>query len=188
MLSKVDKSWTLFLDRDGVINRKRDNDYVKNWSEFSFIDGAVEAISKMSEIFGLVIVVTNQRGIGRGKMSLDHLNSIHENMLDSINAGNGKIDKIYFCSEISDLAMDRKPNIGMGLKAKIDFPQIEFQKSFIVGDSISDMIFGHNLRMKKVLIGNDSDCKIPVDYSLNSIAEFSKLFNLSGTIDNRIRK
>jgi len=62
---KIDKTWTLFLDRDGVINHKRVNDYVKNWSEFSFIKGSLEAIYLLSQIFGKIIIVTNQRGVGR---------------------------------------------------------------------------------------------------------------------------
>ena len=62
---KIDKTWTLFLDRDGVINVKRDNDYVKNWEEFVFINGSIKAISRLTKVFGRIIIVTNQRGVGK---------------------------------------------------------------------------------------------------------------------------
>jgi D-glycero-D-manno-heptose 1,7-bisphosphate phosphatase len=59
---QIDKSWSLFLDRDGVINEKLENDYVKNWDEFKFKDGPLEAIASLKQIFGWFFVVTNQRG------------------------------------------------------------------------------------------------------------------------------
>ena len=76
------KSWTLFLDRDGVINEKIENDYVKSWSEFTFVEKSVETISFLSKIFGKIILVTNQRGVGRGLMSELDLISIHKRMID----------------------------------------------------------------------------------------------------------
>ena len=91
-----DKNWTLFLDRDGVINKKRENDYVKTWREFSFIDGALEAISRLSNIFGKIIVVTNQRGVGKGIMTELQLLSIHDKLTKAVNQSAGRIDKIYY--------------------------------------------------------------------------------------------
>ena len=80
----VDQSWTLFLDRDGVINQKLDNDYVKHIEEFDFIDGAIEAIVKASSIFGRIVVVTNQQGIGKGLMSHEDLKLVHDYMQSNI--------------------------------------------------------------------------------------------------------
>jgi histidinol phosphatase-like enzyme len=61
----IDNTWTLFLDRDGVINELRRGDYVKNISEFIWVDGAIDAIVKWSNFFTRTIVVTNQQGIGK---------------------------------------------------------------------------------------------------------------------------
>ena len=167
---RIDKSWTLFLDRDGVINEKRENDYVKNWSEFSFINGSLDAISEFSDFFGKIIIVTNQRGVGRGLIKEEDLISIHHNMVKEIEVNSGRIDKIYYCSDVLDDAYCRKPNIGMGYRAKIDFPDIDFSKSVMVGDSISDIEFAESLGMKKIFIGKSN-------HNLNLDGEFSSLFH-----------
>lgn len=69
---------TLFLDRDGVINKLRQNDYVKCWDEFEFLPGVFEALAKWKDHFKHIIIVTNQRGIGKGLMTDEDLNSIHQ--------------------------------------------------------------------------------------------------------------
>ena len=77
-------NWTLFLDRDGVINVKLPNDYVKNINEFSFIDGSIEGIRLLSKIFKRIIIVTNQRGIGKKIMTIEQLKTIHNHMKNII--------------------------------------------------------------------------------------------------------
>lgn len=143
----IDSSWTIFLDRDGVINKKKGNDYVKTWDDFSFTNKALEAIAVLSKQFRKILVVTNQRGVGKGLMSEEELIIIHEKMCKEINEESGRIDKIYFCTDISESSEFRKPNVGMALKAKKDFPEINFTKSVMIGDSISDMLFGNKLGM-----------------------------------------
>jgi len=152
----IENSWTLFLDRDGVINEKLENDYVKNRDEFKFKKGALQAIPGLGKIFGRVFVVTNQRGVGLGIMTEKILNEIHEKMLSEAVKESGRIDKIYYCTETDENAECRKSNIGMGLKAKEDYPEIEFSKSIMIGDSTSDMEFGKNRGMKTVFIGDKS--------------------------------
>jgi len=172
MVQMINKTWTLFLDRDGVINKKRENDYVKNWSEFSFINGSIDAISKFSKVFGTIIIVTNQRGVGRGLMKEDDLIAIHDKMISEITLNGGKIDKIYYCTEVSEFAVCRKPNIGMAREAMLDFPEIDFKKSIIVGDSISDLMFGQKLGMKKIHIGFNKGFP-NIDGNFESLFEFS---------------
>lgn len=72
------------MDKDGVINEKLDDDYVKNWSEFSFINRSIKAISRLSMLFGRIIIVTNQRGVGKGLMNEEDLKTIHQNMIEVI--------------------------------------------------------------------------------------------------------
>src|SRR5687768_16377806 len=90
--NKVDHTWTLFLDRDGVINKNKDESYVFHKGEFEFLPGAIEAIKKLSGVFGKIIIVTNQRGIGKGLMDEVALRDIHEHMLTEIRNGGGRID------------------------------------------------------------------------------------------------
>lgn len=176
------KNWTLFLDRDGVINVKLENDYVKDWGEFKFCENAKFAIAKLSKIFQRILVVTNQRGVGKGLMSESQLQIIHNNMLSEIKKGSGRIDKIYYCPHLNLNVNCRKPNVGMALRAKRDFPRIDFTKSFIVGDSATDMQFGKNLGMKKVYISSiDSSLTdsqiIEFDFKYRSLFEFAASFD-----------
>ena len=65
-ISAIDRSWTLFFDRDGVINRHRPNDYVKCIAEFELLPGVPEALATLAHVFGRIIIVTNQQGIVSG--------------------------------------------------------------------------------------------------------------------------
>ena len=105
-------------------------------------------------------------------MTEEDLIAIHDKMENEISLNAGKIDKIYYCIEVSEFAVCRKPNTGMAMKALFDFPEIDFNKSVIVGDSISDMMFGQKLGMKKILISNK---KIKND----SYATFDSLYTFS---------
>ncbi len=169
---QIDNTWTLFLDRDGVINKKIDDDYVRSWEQFEFLPGVKESIKDLAQIFQRIIIVTNQRGVGRGLMSPDALNAIHENLGFEIAASGGRIDAIYFCPDVSEEgSTHRKPQPGMALDAQKQFPEIDFNKSIMVGDSISDMEFGEKLNMKIVLISHKLKGKPDLHYP--SLIEFS---------------
>jgi histidinol-phosphate phosphatase family protein len=146
---------TLFIDRDGVINILRPNDYVKSWDEFEFRSEVFEAFSKWNKHIKHIIVVTNQRGVGKGLMTECDLKKIHIHMIAEIEKHQGRIDKIYYCIATNDDNYFRKPNIGMALQAKKDFPDIEFSKSLIIGDSDCDLKFATNLGVDCVLIINN---------------------------------
>jgi histidinol-phosphate phosphatase family protein len=145
---------SLFLDRDGTINRLCHNDYVKCWEEFEFLPGVFEVLAKWNQQFKHIIIVTNQRGVGKGLMTIDDLNNIHQKMIQEIETHGGRIDKIYYCTALTDADPNRKPNIGMALQAKNDFPDIDFSKSVMIGDSESDMQFAKNAGMKGIIILN----------------------------------
>jgi len=151
-LKEINKNWTLFLDRDGVINAEKKDNYILHKNEFIFLPKAKEAIAILKDIFGKIIVVTNQRGIGKKVMTAEDLNDIHHYMLEEIQVAGGGIDKIYFAPDLDDLAMNRKPNPGMAFQAQADFPEINFQRSIIAGNKLSDMYFGRNAGMHTVFI------------------------------------
>ena len=150
---KFDKTWTLFLDRDGVINSRVAGEYISKWDDFDFIVGSIKAIEKFSNIFGRIVVVTNQAGIGKGLMTEKQLHEVHRQFLKTIDLLDGRIDKIYYCPDKPESkSPNRKPETGMAMQAKADFPEIDFSKSVMVGDSISDMDFGKRLGMTLVFI------------------------------------
>lgn len=173
-----DKSWTLFLDRDGVINKELPADYVKHWGEFEFEHGALEALARLNKIFGVIVIVTNQRGIGAGLMTEGDLHFIHEKMLAAIRESGGRIDAIYHCPDIDRTSPRRKPHPHMGLKAFEQFPSIDFRKSVIAGNSLSDMEFGVGLGMKTVFIDDKKALKgvrlEQMDYLYESLLEFAE--------------
>lgn len=144
-LKNIDQSWTLFLDRDGVINVEKEGGYINHWNEFVFQDGVKEAIKIFNPLFGRIFVVTNQRGLAKGDTLQVSLSGIHQNMFIEINKAGGRIDQIYFCGDLENSSPNRKPNPGMALQAKQDFPSIDFAKSIIVGNTPGDMEFGRNI-------------------------------------------
>ncbi|MEO6705370.1 MAG: HAD-IIIA family hydrolase, partial [Ginsengibacter sp.] len=79
-LKKITPAWTLFLDRDGVVNEEKHLDYIHTWDEFKFYDGVKEAMKIFNKKFGHIIMVTNQRGIAKGLTQLEDLQVIHKNM------------------------------------------------------------------------------------------------------------
>ena len=131
----------LLLDRDGVINVLRPADYVKCVEEFVFCPGALEALRLLNPLFRRIVIVTNQRGVGRGLMSESDLEDIHRWMLARIQEAGGRIDRIYVCTATDDADPRRKPNIGMATEVRSDYPDIDFDRSWFVGDSASDLEF-----------------------------------------------
>lgn len=168
---KIDNSWTLFLDRDGVINRRIIGGYVLTIEEFETRPKVLESISFFNKIFGRTVVVTNQQCIGKKLLTESKLKNIHSYFQNQLNKKGGHIDRFYFAPNLREENHPlRKPGIGMALKAKEDFPEIEFKKSIIVGDSPSDMEFGKNAGMTTVFIGKEKDEL--ADFVFNSLYAF----------------
>lgn len=174
---QIDKSWTLFLDRDGVINKEKKEDYILNTYEFYFFDGVTEALKILNDFFGTIVIVSNQRGVGKGKMSLSDLEDIHAYMMYDIKKHGGRIDKIYFCTDVDNASPDRKPNPGMAYQAKFDFPHIDFSKSIMVGNKPTDMLFGRNAEMHTVFIATTNpEVEFPnplIDLRFDSLIDFA---------------
>lgn len=170
----IDKSWTLFLDRDGVINHQIANDYVKTPAEFKLVDGVLDAITYFSGIFGRILIVTNQQGINRGIMTEEQLTILHGYLLDLVKLSGGRIDKIYFAPQLAtESGYYRKPGVGMGLHAKKDFPEIDFAKSIIVGDSETDIEFGTKLGMKTIMLTKGRNVSSKANYIFENLRDVS---------------
>jgi D-glycero-alpha-D-manno-heptose 1-phosphate guanylyltransferase len=151
-LDKIDKTWTLFLDRDGVINEERTGRYILHWGEFVFSKGVLEIFKKLSDVFGRIIIVSNQRGVSKGLMTEESLQTIHLEMQREVQIVGGRIDRIYYCIEKDDKYFYRKPNPGMAIQAFRDFPDIDASKSIMIGDKPGDMRFGRSAGMHTVFV------------------------------------
>ncbi|HWY37447.1 MAG TPA: HAD family hydrolase [Bacteroidia bacterium] len=171
----INKGWSLFLDRDGVINKRLENDYVKTLEEFEFLEGVPGAAKIFADVFGKIIVVTNQQGIGKGIYSENDLSIIHHYMTDEIEKHGGRFDKVYFSPHLAAHKHPwRKPNIGMALQAKEDIPEIDFSRSIMVGDSVSDMQFGRKAGMRTVFISSEKVKNADIDFCFSSLKSFAE--------------
>jgi len=148
---------TVFLDRDGVINRKPpEGDYVKSWKEFEFLPKAPEALRLLKEAGMRIIIVTNQRGIARGLMTERDLEEIHKRMLVELARLQASVDAIYYCPHEEGVCDCRKPRVGLFRKAQQDFPDIDFSNSAVIGDSLKDMEAGTQLGSLTILIADET--------------------------------
>ena len=161
-----------------MINRRIVGGYVTTIEQFDFIAGVLDAVKTANQLFQRIIIVTNQRGIALDVMNEDDLRRVHDFMLKKMAAEGIEIDKIYYCPDNRDVASPcRKPAPGMALKAKEDFPDIQFTKSIMVGDKISDMQFGKAVGMKTVFIQSPYE-KVTasewtfVDFTFDSLKSF----------------
>lgn len=160
------KQKAVFLDRDGVINKYVG--FLRNIDDFELLDGVSKAIRKINESGYLAIVVTNQPVIARGEVSFAELTEIHNKMETLLGEDGAYLDAIYFCphhpdkgfdGEIPELKFDcdcRKPKPGMLIKAAKEF-NIDLTKSWMVGDSDSDIMAGKNAGCSTVLIGKSAE-------------------------------
>lgn len=171
---------TLFLDRDGVINKEHEGDYIRKISEFEFLPGVLSAMPILAKLFDCIVIVTNQRGIGRGLMLEEDLLAIHEKMQKEVTAVGGRIDQIYYAMTPDKKHPYRKPNVGMGLHAKEDNPLIDFNHSIMVGNNMSDMYFGKGLEMQTVFVHTTQPMQeMPnplIDFQFDSLYSFAKYY------------
>ena len=148
----------VFLDRDGVLNRKMpEGAYVTDWSEFQWLPGAVEGIAKMNRAGMTVIVVSNQRGIALGRFTDAQLELIHSNMRTHLALHGARVDAIYYCPHNVGECQCRKPEVGLFIQACKDFPQASAHNSVVIGDSLSDIQAGQRLGMKTIFIEGEAD-------------------------------
>lgn len=174
--AEIDKSWTLFLDRDGVINKRILNGYVTKKEDFVFLANVKGAINSICRLFARVIVVTNQQCVGKGLITKEELHEIHEYMRNEMGVYGGFVDNVYSACELaSDENNTRKPKPFMALQAQKDFPEIDFSKSIMIGDTNSDIRFGKKLGMKTVLVLSQEEVTEIPDMEIDSLWEFAQL-------------
>jgi D-glycero-D-manno-heptose 1,7-bisphosphate phosphatase len=169
---KIDSSWSLFLDRDGVINKRIWDGYVLDFKDFIFKPNTVESLKFLTHFFSHTIIITNQQCVSKNLISVSELDEIHHQMLREINAKGGEITGIYAATEEKNKTpFRRKPNITMGLEAQKQFPTIDLSKSIMVGDTDSDIQFGKNLGMKTILMKSAEINTIKADLEISNLTE-----------------
>ena len=140
----------LFLDRDGVVNRHLPGEYVRIWDQFQFMPGFLPELRRWSGKFQRIVLVTNQRGVGKGLMTDEDLSRIHARMMMAVLDAGARIDLILACTALDENHPDRKPNPGMFRQACTLFPEITAERSIMTGDAPSDAAFAANCGMSFV--------------------------------------
>jgi len=145
---------TVFLDRDGVLNRKApEGDYITTSGEVEVLPGAPEALARLNAAGARVVVVTNQRGVARGRMTLSDLDAVNARLAALL--APGRWDALYSCPHEGGACDCRKPGTGLFEQARAADPAIDFADAAMVGDSPSDMQAGRALGLRTVLVGGE---------------------------------
>jgi D-glycero-D-manno-heptose 1,7-bisphosphate phosphatase len=140
-----------FLDRDGVINRKApEGGYITRWEEVEILPGTSEAIAQLNRAAFRVIVVTNQRAVAKGLMTIAGLELIHRRMCEELALAGARIDAVFYCPhELKPPCRCRKPEPGMLLDAARRH-DIDLPSSWMIGDSAKDVEAGRRAGCRTV--------------------------------------
>jgi histidinol-phosphate phosphatase family protein len=168
------KEFTVFIDRDGVINEPIVDDYARTPDDFDFCQGAIDALAFLKKHCKYLILVTNQQGIHRELMTEQDLQNVHLKMYKSLkNKSIGYFDAVFYAPYLkSENHLWRKPNTGMILKAQTCFQDIDWQKCMMIGDSPTDMQLADNMNITKIRIGNPQFNFDNQDFQFASLKDF----------------
>ena len=147
---------TLFLDRDGVLNRHLPGDYVKSWAQWEWMPGMLQELPGWASKFHHIVLVSNQRGVGKGVMTDEDLSRVHAQMMAEVLEAGGRIDLILSCTAVSDDDPRRKPNTGMFREACALFPDIDAKSSVMLGDTQTDAAFAKNCGLRFILLNPEA--------------------------------
>lgn len=175
---------TLFVDRDGVINKRRD-DYVKAPSELELLPGAIEALAAASRNGLDVIVLTNQSAIGRGLVARETVDEIHRQIADVVAAAGGSIRAFLVCPHKPEDACDcRKPAPGLFFQAR-DQLGVDLTRAVMIGDQPSDIEAAHAAGC--AAIRADERTVGPVVGLISSLPAVEAAIVLCGGLGTRLR-
>jgi D-glycero-D-manno-heptose 1,7-bisphosphate phosphatase len=150
----------VFLDRDGVINRKApEGQYVCNQNDFHILPGVEAAISELNRLGRSVIVITNQRGIALGLFTCADVEALHAQFQRHLANIGAHVDAFYYCPHDKDRCNCRKPKTGLFENAFRDFPGANAENSIMIGDSLSDIEAARHLGLRSILIESDEESR-----------------------------
>ena len=131
---------TVFIDRDGVINRRLVGDWVKKWEEFEMLPGVPEALGKLKKAGYRCILITNQRAIALNLFTIDDLSILHQKMNEKLLLeGGGEFDDVFICPhDRHENCNCRKPKPGLFYQAVEKYKDISLAETVMFGDKDTD--------------------------------------------------
>ena len=187
MVSNPGGKRAVFLDRDGTVNILKPGEYVFHKRDLRLHNGAAQAIRSLNLLGYLVIIVTNQGVVAREKASEKTIEEFHEELIKRLKKKGVKLDAIYYCPHHPDgthkklgiVCKCRKPEIGMIKEAAKKF-KIDLKRSFLVGDSTSDIAAGNKAGLTTIAVktgyaGKDGKHKAKPDLVARNLPEAVKL-------------
>lgn len=174
------QDYTLFVDRDGVLNQYIVNDYARKPEDLVLVPGIIDSLKTAKRLFKHVILVTNQQGVGKELMTDSDLENVHLKIYNNLkNNGLNWFDAAFYAPYLKTENHNwRKPNNGMLLQGKNYFPNVDWHKSIMVGDSLSDMKLADSLDLIKVRIKNPQFNFDNQDFYFLSFADFIAHFKI----------
>ena len=170
----VDDAWTLFLDRDGVLNRRIVGGYVLKHAQFEWLPGVLPALRLLTSRFGTTVIATNQQGVGKGLMTEEDLAAVHRKLVAQARYAGARIDAVYACTALADAGDPcRKPSPGMAERAVREFPTVDLTRAIMVGDTASDIGFARAAGMRAVFIGVPGATAQSADARFDSLYDFA---------------
>ncbi len=177
--------WCLFVDRDGVINRRIMAGYVLDWTGFEFLPGALDALRSLARWAPRIVVVTNQQGVGKGLMTTEKLEEIHQRMIDAVRHAGGRIDAVQTCPHLaSEGCTCRKPLPGMAMAYLNAHPDVDGSLSIMIGDTDSDVEMARRLGAATggcLAVRIDDVADPHADLTFAGLAEFAAFVDVART-------
>ena len=175
----------IFLDRDGTINVEKH--YLYKIEDFEFLPGAIDALRELQRAGYLLIVITNQSGIGRGFYTEDDFQKLNDWMVCTLKEQGVTIADVYYCPHLSDAEIEvyrkdcscRKPKLGMYKQAILDY-NIQIGHSYAIGDKIRDCAICKSTPCKGFLIGGNENPDIIEEVKLGKLERVKYAKDLAG--------
>jgi D-glycero-D-manno-heptose 1,7-bisphosphate phosphatase len=162
----------VFLDRDGVLNRKPpEGRYIQRWQDFELLPGVPEAIARLNRADLKIIVVTNQRGIALGYCTDEEVKALHQKLRQTLQEQSAHIDAIFYCPHDEGTCDCRKPKPGLFHKAFHQFPDARPENSVMLGDSISDIEAARTVGMSTIFVRGDVQTRKPGAEKAEAVAD-----------------
>ena len=169
--ARLPRRATVFLDRDGVLNRRIEGGYVTRWSDFIVLRGVLSALRVLREHNFQVVIVSNQAGVGKGLVTWERLARITQRSLRKFALAGGSVDAAFFClHQPSDNCNCRKPKPGL-LQAAARCLEIDFAHSFLIGDSPADIAAGAAMKCTTIYLSPSFDGTVNACHQARNLTE-----------------